>query len=72
METRKFKTTAKCQGCVAKIRPFLNEILAEDQWAFDLSGTDKILTVESDCPDEKIIQAIQKAGFKAETLEKTK
>lgn len=68
METRKFKTTAKCQGCVAKIKPFLNQIISEDQWAFDLSGTDKILTVQSDCPEKKIIQALQKAGFKAEIL----
>lgn len=64
METRKFKTTAKCQGCVAKIKPFLNQIISEDQWAFDLSGTDKILTVQSDCPEEKLFKLYKKQDLK--------
>ncbi|WP_298615405.1 heavy metal transport/detoxification protein [uncultured Odoribacter sp.] len=68
MEIHKFKTTAKCQGCVAKIRPFLNQIVPENQWIFDLSDPDRILTVQGDYSDEKIIQALQKAGFKAEML----
>lgn len=65
---RKYKTTAKCQGCIAKIAPFLNEIMTQDQWSIDLSTPDKILTVTSDCPDNVILEALQKAGFKGELL----
>ena len=54
---RKYKTTAKCQGCVAKIAPFLNEIMTQDQWSIDLST-----------PDNVILEALQKAGFKGELL----
>lgn len=68
METRKYKTSAKCQGCVAKIAPFLNNIMSQDQWTIDLSGPDKILTVNSDCPEKEILEALQKAGFKGELL----
>lgn len=65
MQTRQFKTTAKCQGCVAKIKPYLNAIMPEEQWSFDLSGAEKILNVTTALPDEAIITAVEKAGFKA-------
>ncbi len=68
METRKFKTTAKCQGCVSRIKPYLDKILPENTWAFDLTGPVKILTVTADCPEEIILKAVQDAGFKAEPL----
>lgn len=45
METIKFKTTIKCSGCVAKVTPFLNEALGEDNWEVDYNNPSKILTV---------------------------
>lgn len=68
METRKFKTTAKCQGCVAKIKPFLNELMPEELWSFDMSGKEKILIVQGDCPEEMILKALQEAGFQGEQI----
>jgi len=65
MKTRQFKTTAKCQGCVTKMKPYLNAIMSEEQWNVDLSGAEKILNVTAALPDEAIIAAVEKAGFKA-------
>lgn len=68
MEIQQFKTNTKCEGCVAKIRPFLNKILPEDSWKIDLHTPDKILTVTADCPTEEIIKAVEAAGFQAEKI----
>ena len=68
METIKFKTTIKCSGCVAKVTPFLNEALGEDNWEVDYNNPSKILTVVGDKDKTKIVQAVEKAGFKADEI----
>ena len=68
METIKFKTTIKCSGCVAKVTPFLNEALGEDNWEVDFNNPSKILTVVGEKDETKIIQAVEKAGCKAEAV----
>jgi len=45
METAKFKTNIKCAGCVAKVAPFMNESLGDDNWESDTNDPSKILTV---------------------------
>lgn len=68
METTKFKTTIKCSGCVAKVTPFLNEALGEDNWEVDYNNPAKVLTVVGEKDNTKVIQAVEKAGYKAEVL----
>jgi copper chaperone len=68
MEALKFKTTIKCSGCVAKVTPFLNEALGEDNWEVDYNNPQKVLTVVGEEDKSKVIQAVEKAGYKAETL----
>jgi copper chaperone len=68
METIKFKTTIKCSGCVATATPFLDEALGKDNWKVDTNNPSKVLTVTGENDQTKIIQAIEKAGFKAEAL----
>lgn len=68
MKTLKFKTSAMCSGCVATIGKSLNEIVKPEQWSFDLSSKDKVLTVETDKEASEIIHQIEKAGYKAELL----
>ena len=68
METTKFKTTIKCSGCVAKVTPFLNDALGEDKWQVDYNNPAKILTVVGEKDNAKVIQAVEKAGYKAEVL----
>ena len=66
MQTNKFKTTINCSGCVAKVTPFLNEALGEDNWEVDYNNPAKLLTVVGEKDKVKIIEAVEKAGFKAE------
>lgn len=68
MEALKFKTTIKCSGCVANVTPFLNEALGKDNWEVDYSNPQKILTVVGNEDKTKVIEAVEKAGYKAETL----
>ena len=68
METIQFKTTIKCSGCVAKVTPFLNDALGEDNWEVDTTNPSKVLTVLGESDQAKVIQAVEKAGYKAEKL----
>lgn len=68
METRKFKTNAKCGGCVSAIGAKLNELIPADSWRIDLASPDKVLYVTADLPDERIIEAVSRAGFVAKKL----
>ena len=68
METTKFKTSIKCSGCVANVTPFLNEALGKDNWQVDYNNPAKILTVQGQNDSAKIIEAVEKAGYKAEKL----
>lgn len=68
MEALKFKTTIKCSGCVANVTPFLNEALGENNWKVDYNDPSKVLTVIGESDKAKVIQAVQKAGYKAEAL----
>ncbi len=70
MKTAKFKTNIKCSGCVAKVTPFLNSTVGEDNWEVDVQNSDKILTIETDNEFSKyeIVRAVEKAGFKAENV----
>lgn len=64
----KFKTNAKCGGCVAAIGAKLNTIMKEDDWSIDLKSPEKVLEVTADIPAQAVITAVTSAGFKAEQL----
>lgn len=68
MEDLKFKTTIKCAGCVAKVTPFLNEALGENNWQVDYDNPQKVLTVTKEGDKKKVIEAVERAGYKAEAL----
>ncbi|GAA0560306.1 heavy-metal-associated domain-containing protein [Chitinophaga japonensis] len=73
METLKFKTNIKCSGCIATVTPFLNEVSGQDSWKVDLESPDKVLVVDSSraISGADVIEALQKAGYRAEELEKS-
>lgn len=69
MNERKFKTSAKCNGCVAAIGEKLNTVMSPDQWNIDLTSPNRTLTVTaSDVPDSKIIELVSGVGFKIERM----
>ncbi|MGE0771546.1 MAG: heavy-metal-associated domain-containing protein [Cyclobacteriaceae bacterium] len=69
MKTMKFNTNIKCSGCVANTTPYLNEAVGEDNWEVDIENPSKVLTVVGDYTKEQIIEAVKKAGYKAEPVE---
>lgn len=64
----KFKTNAKCGGCVTAIGNKLNEIMKPEDWSIDLKDDDKTLEVKAGVDPEKVIVKVKEAGFKAEPL----
>jgi copper chaperone len=67
MKELKFKTNIKCSACVAKVTPYLNEVAGENHWQVDLVDPARTLTVDNS-DDVKIVEALNKAGYKAERL----
>ena len=65
----KFKTNAKCGGCVSAIGEKLNSVIQTDEWHIDLNTPDKILEVTADIAPDTIIALIADAGFKAQLLQ---
>ena len=70
METLKFKTNINCSGCVAKVTPSLNQTVGEGNWQVDTTDRDKVLTINADIPDAKIVASVKQAGFNIEKLQK--
>ncbi|CAA9538076.1 MAG: hypothetical protein AVDCRST_MAG96-4073 [uncultured Segetibacter sp.] len=69
MKTIELKTNIMCGSCVAKVTPVLNETFGEANWKVDTQNPKKILTVLAEDADKNgVIEAIEKAGFKAEEL----
>lgn len=64
----KFKTNAKCGGCVSAIGAKLNKIMKENEWSINLNSPEKMLQVTANLPSESIIAAVAEAGFRAEQL----
>ncbi|MFO8235689.1 MAG: heavy-metal-associated domain-containing protein [Bacteroidales bacterium] len=66
MSTLKFKTNLKCAGCMYAIKPFMEELKGVEKWDVDLNDSDKTVNVKtSSTSAEEIIEAIQRAGYKA-------
>ncbi len=68
METLKFKTNIKCSGCIATVTPHLNESIGEGNWQVDLNNPSKVLTIGVEASEQKVKEAVEKAGYKAERL----
>ncbi|HEX7756065.1 MAG TPA: cation transporter [Niabella sp.] len=69
MDILQFKTNLKCEGCVSKITPALNELQGVDSWSVDLKVPERTLTVSGEALDEKAVtKALQENGYKAEKI----
>ena len=68
MKILKFRTNAKCGGCVACIGEALGKVVPEGKWSIDLSTPERVLTVETDMSAEEIVRIVTEAGYKAEVL----
>ena len=68
MATLKFKTNAKCGGCVAAIGAKLNKFGREVAWSMVLKSPDITWAITTGLPAETILSAVSEAGFKASAL----
>ena len=69
MKTIELKMNIMCSSCIAKVTPTLNEVIGEGKWKVDTLNPKKVLTVTIDGIDQaQVIDAVQKAGYKAEEL----
>lgn len=62
-----FKTNIKCAACIAAVSPALNQ-LAPNQWEVDLKSPDRILTVNENVDPESVKAALEKSGYKGESI----
>jgi len=64
-----FKTNINCGGCVAAVKPFLDNAEGVCHWEVDTADKDKILTVHSDgITAEEVIEKVHKAGYTIELV----
>ena len=73
MDTIKFKTSLKCNGCINAIKPGMDAIEGIESWEVFLDVADKVLEVEYNNVTEneikeKIESAVKKAGYKIEKM----
>ena len=56
-----FKTNINCGGCVASVKPHLDNADGICHWEVDTTNKDKVLTVKSTgITEEQVIETIQK------------
>lgn len=64
-----FRTNINCGGCVATVKPHLDNAEGICHWDVDTANKDKILTVHSDgITSEQVLEIVRKAGYIAEPL----
>lgn len=64
-----FKTNINCSGCVAAVKPVLDNAAGICHWSVDTVNKDKVLTVVSNgISQEELMQKVKQAGYKIETL----
>jgi len=64
-----FKTNIKCNGCIAKVTPLLNDEKDIEKWNVDLASQDRILSVTTEKTEPaKVIELLGKAGYTAEAI----
>ncbi len=69
MQTLHFKTNINCNGCLAKVTPFLEGEKGIAQWQVDLQSDERILTVDTAMDAEEVIKTLQRSGFTAESMD---
>jgi hypothetical protein len=64
-----FKTSVKNKKHIRQLSPFLNGLLQQSKWNFDLEDCDKILRIDSLKEiSETVTQLLQHNGFDCEEL----
>lgn len=63
----RFKTNINCSGCVATVKPHLDNVQGIGNWEVDITDKDKVLTVTTNSiSPQQVRSAVQQAGYKIE------
>ncbi len=68
MTTQEFKTNIKCGGCIATVKPYLDNAEGIENWEVDLQSPDRILTVKTDKTPSEVTQLVKEAGYEAHPM----
>jgi len=64
-----FRTSVKTEKDIQKLMPYLNELLLQAKWSFDLDDCDKILRIDSLNEVSKAVTKLMHiTGFECEEL----
>ena len=70
MKILTFTSNIACNGCVSKVKPFLDELEGVTKWKVDIENPQKILSVQSnELSADQIQEAVIKAGYQLEDLQ---
>lgn len=68
-QTLKFKTNINCGGCIAAVKPHLDNTKGIAHWDVDTANKDKVLTIRSaGIAAAQIMETVQQAGYKIEPI----
>ena len=69
METLRFKTSMKCNGCINAVKPGLDRLAGAEKWNVDLMNPDHVLEVQAgEEMSEAVMEAVKKAGYQISRL----
>ena len=70
MKILTFTSNIACNGCLSKVKPFLDELEGVVKWEVDIENQQKILNVQSnELSADQIQEAVIKAGYQLEDLQ---
>ena len=69
MNTYLFKTSINCGGCLARVKPSLDNEKRIVSWEVDLNDPDrKLKVVTNDCTPSDVIDIVDNLGFEIEEI----
>jgi copper chaperone len=70
MQTLKFKTSLKCNGCKNNLHPYLDNIKEVLSWNIDLDHPDKILEINVENINiEHLLEKLKPSGYQFTLLQ---
>jgi copper chaperone CopZ len=64
----KLKTNIKCDACVAKVTPGLDEVVGKGNWLVDLNDVKRTMTIPDSVDLKRVEESLRKVGYKAEKI----
>lgn len=64
----KLKTNIKCDACVAKVTPGLDEVAGKGNWQVDLTDVKRTMTLPDSIDVSQVKEALHKVGYTAEKI----